>query len=51
MRKLQSQGLTDALPAAAAALIADHDNELDEIADRLIAAGPLDPDPHVPDSR
>ena len=40
--------LTDALPAAAAALIADHDAELDEIADRLIAAGPLDPDPYVP---
>ena len=42
--------LTDALPAAAAALIADHDTELDEIADRLIAAGPLDPDPNVPPS-
>lgn len=37
--------LARALPAAARALIADRESELDEIADRLIAAGPLDPDP------
>jgi predicted acylesterase/phospholipase RssA len=40
--------LADALPAAAAALIADREPELEEIADRLVAAGPLEPDPHVP---
>ena len=40
--------LADALPAAAAALIAEREDELGQIADRLIAAGPLDPDPYVP---
>ncbi len=37
--------LAGALPDAAATLIADRDAELDEIADRLVAAGPLAPDP------
>jgi patatin-like phospholipase/acyl hydrolase len=37
--------LAGALPAAAAALIADRDAELGKIADRLNAAGPLGPDP------
>jgi patatin-like phospholipase/acyl hydrolase len=40
--------LTGALPAAARALIADHEPELEAIAERLIAAGPLEPDPEVP---
>jgi patatin-like phospholipase/acyl hydrolase len=43
----RAQVLADALPAAAGALIADHDAELEEITDRLIAAGPLDPDPYL----
>ena len=42
------QVLADALPAAAAALIAGHEPELEAITDRLIAAGPLDPDPQLP---
>jgi hypothetical protein len=37
--------LTDLLPRAAGTLIASHDAELDEIVDRLIAAGPLEADP------
>ena len=44
----REQVLAAALPAAAAALIAEHEAELDEITDRLIAAGPLDPDPYLP---
>jgi predicted acylesterase/phospholipase RssA len=40
--------LADALPAAAAALIADREPELEEVADRLVAAGPLEPDPQAP---
>jgi patatin-like phospholipase/acyl hydrolase len=40
--------LADLLPAAAAALIAEREPELEEIVDRLIAAGPLEPDPYRP---
>lgn len=40
--------LAGALPAAAAALIAERDADLDEVSDRLVAAGPLDPDPYAP---
>jgi len=40
--------LADALPAAARELIADREPELEEIADRLVAAGPLAPDPGSP---
>jgi len=40
--------LGDALPAAAASLIAEREAEFDEITDRLLAAGPLEADPHAP---
>jgi patatin-like phospholipase/acyl hydrolase len=43
--------LTDLLPRAAEALITEHDEELGHIVDRLIAAGPLQPDPHEPAHR
>ena len=42
------RSIEDALPSAAASLISANDGELDEIADRLVAAGPLDPDPLLP---
>jgi patatin-like phospholipase/acyl hydrolase len=41
----EEKTLTDVLPHATAAMIAEHDGELDHIVDRLIAAGPLQPDP------
>lgn len=40
--------LTDALPTAAASLIAEREAELDEITDRLLAAGPLEADSYAP---
>ena len=33
------------LPAAAEALIASHETEIEEIVDRLVRIGPLPPDP------
>ncbi|GIK77472.1 MAG: patatin [Actinomycetes bacterium] len=42
------EALAGKLPAAAAALISEREPELEEIADRLVAAGPLAPDPHRP---
>jgi hypothetical protein len=40
--------LTETLPAAAAALIAARDGQLDEIVERLLRSGPLQPDPPPP---
>jgi predicted acylesterase/phospholipase RssA len=42
--------LADLLPAAATALIAEREPELEEIVDRLLAAGPLESDPYRPGS-
>ena len=42
------RALSEVLPSAAGSLISSSGTELEEIADRLVAAGPLAPDPFAP---